>query len=78
MAMVDYDLVYPKHGCPCLAFVEVEMTLDELKTASNRYLNGKMTQDSYHSAILRFLETASVDEYTAFALWVVEQGGKEH
>lgn len=55
------------------------MKLDELKAAANAYLDGDLTQDSFSDAILEFLETASGDDYHAFALWIVEQGkGKEH
>ena len=55
------------------------MKLDELKAAANAYLDGDLIQDGFSDAILEFLESATDDDYHAFALWIVEQGkGKEH
>ena len=55
------------------------MKLDELKAQANAYLDGDVDQNSFSDGILEFLETASGEDYNAFALWIVEQGkGKEH
>ena len=51
------------------------MTLKQLKECAERYakLDGDMTQETFHCAILAFLDTATSDDYMAFALWLVEQ-----
>ena len=53
------------------------MTLKQLKEAANAYLDGDMVEDTFNCAILAFLDTATGDDYHAFALWLVEQE-KEH
>jgi hypothetical protein len=55
------------------------MKLDELKAQANAYLDGLASAEEFQSAIMAFLDTASPEDYEAFALWIVEQGkGKEH
>jgi len=53
--------------------MEEKMTLKQLQLDAKRYTQGKMNQENFYLCILEYLETATPDDYMAFALWLVEQ-----
>jgi len=49
------------------------MTLKQLQLDAKSYTQGKMDQENFYLCILEYLETATPDDYMAFAFWLVEQ-----
>ena len=48
------------------------MTLNKLKEAAQSYLSGSMVEATFYCAIIEYLETATPDDYAAFAMWLSE------
>ena len=48
------------------------MTLKQLQGFAKAYLSGSLSEDKFMAAILSYLDDATPDDYTAFAMWLSE------
>ena len=54
------------------------MKLDDLKRSALCYINGDVREDMFHTDILDYLADATSEDYTAFALWLLNEDEKVH